>query len=69
MLNGVNGTPHLTLQECENACSTTAGCYSLAHCPHDYNRCWLKGKMFTGSEPTTWKYYCSTYYREVSGVF
>ena len=68
MLNGVDGTAYLTLQECENACSTTVGCYSMAHCPHDVNRCWLKSKKFTGGEATRWKYYCSTYYKLGTGI-
>ena len=68
MLNGVAGTPDLTLKECEDACSTTDGCYSFAHCPRDDNRCWMSNKRFTGGEPTVWKYYCSTYYKQIEGI-
>ena len=64
LYNGKNQNARMTLQQCEDACTQTDGCHSFAHCPRDYNRCWLKDRILTGNEPTIYKYYCSTYFRE-----
>ena len=69
LLNGIDGTPGMTLGECEQACTDTADCNSFAHCPNDVNRCWMKDRVFKGNEPTKYKYYCSTFYREGNYTF
>ena len=63
LYNGKEDPYPMTLQQCEHACSQTDGCNSFAHCPRHQNRCWLKDRVFTGNEPTMYKYYCSTYYK------
>jgi len=57
------------LSECEEVCTTTEGCNSFLYCvyPHDYNRCWLKDKVFMGNEATRYHGYCSTYYADNQG--
>ena len=69
LLDGEDGTPHMSLQQCEDACTETNGCNSIAHCPRDVNRCYLRDGVFTGSEPTNYNYYCISYYkRNVEGI-
>ena len=63
LLNGQDGTPYMSLEQCEDACTDTDGCNSISHCPRDIDRCYLRGGIFTGSEPTIYKYYCSSYYK------
>merc|ERR1719357_1067772 len=65
----VNGNYLMELSECEEVCTTTEGCNSFYYCiyPDDYNRCWLKDKVFTGNEATRHHGYCSTYYADNQG--
>ena len=63
LFNGKDQNAHMTLQQCEEACTQTHGCRSFAHCPNDYNRCYLYDRRFTGSEPTVHQGYCTTYFK------
>ena len=68
LLNGVDGTPNMTLETCKAACRDTADCNSFAHCPKDVNdpkhdnKCWMKDRVFKGNEPTKYDNYCTTFY-------
>ena len=56
--------PYMTLNECEKACTDMEGCNSFWYCPNHNNRCYLYDRVFEGNEPTSRKWYCSTYYKE-----
>jgi len=62
-LNGADGQPWMSLDQCKAACDSNPSCKSFAHCPRHANFCWLKERVLTDAEPTNYSYYCETYYQ------
>jgi len=49
-------------EDCQRSCNDIDQCKSFAHCPH-FEGCWLKDKVFLGSEATRDFYDCKTYFK------
>ena len=65
--NDVAMSKTLSLEECEILCDATRGCNSFAYAPppmYDMINCYLKDKIITGSDETTFKQDWTTYYRQ-----
>ena len=65
--NTLGGIEAMTLAECEESCDSTNGCRSFTYGNlNDNTNCWLKDKIITESEPTTYNGYWTTYFQRCS---